>query len=382
MRPRIKGYYLHYAPVSDVSRVKSGVTRKVFDQINAIRRGGIECEPMLYSQPSSVLGLICSSLLPFPDGVVWPDADSVKDADFIYIRRPRVTSKQLLEFMESYKRVNPNGLILYEMPTYPHDKEMMNPKMYMALLKDRHYRKHLHKYVDRIVDLSGTDEIFGVRTLHIKNGIDFERVSKKRPVPDIESRINIASAAYYYRHHAVERLIEGMREYYSKGGERDILLKIAGEGEEISRYRHLSKADELKGHIEFVGMLDQGQLDELYDSCSLALGSLGIHRVGLKTTSAIKSREYLAKGIPFVYSGGIDVFEEDPVDFCLKVPDNDSPIDVEEMVGFHDALYGDSPQTQIIDAIRSYGMTHVSIDSVMGEVVAYIQNNAHAPLHI
>lgn len=372
----MKGLYLSYIDFDHPEEVQSGVAWKITDQIRAFNDAGIQCEHLRYIQPASTFRMTMSCLPLFPDGVEWPDAASVSDANFLYIRQPRITSKQLLEFMQGYKEANPTGIILYEVPTYPHDKEMMNPKMFMALMKDRRHRRFLRKCVDRIVDLSGTPEIYGVKTLQIKNGIDFRRVQAKAPDLDAGDRIEILSAAHYYRSHGVDRALYGLHAYYESGGLREIRLNIAGEGAELSRYRRIAHACGLGAHVRFLGHLGRAEMDALYDECSLGLGALGIHRVGLKTCSAIKTREYLAKGLPFIYSGGVDVIDADPVDFCLKVPADDSPLNFNEVVDFYDAIYGGTSQEEVIERIREYGEAHVSMDAVMEEVIAFVRNSA------
>lgn len=116
-------------------------------------------------------------------------------------------------------------------------------------------------------------------------------------------------------------------------------------------------------------------MDAIYNKCSMALASLGLHRIGLSIASTLKTREYLAKGIPFVYSGEIDVFREDPVDFCFQVPADESPIDIEKLVAFHDRLYAREPEDDLIARIRSYAESHVGMNAAMKNVIDYIKEN-------
>ena len=66
----------------------------------------------------------------------------------------------------------------------------------------------------------------------------------------------------------------------------------------------------------------------LYDRCHFAIASLGLHRIGIDVASTLKTREYLAKGMPFVYSGEVDVFRDEPAHFCMAVPADETPVDV------------------------------------------------------
>ena len=118
-------------------------------------------------------------------------------------------------------------------------------------------------------------------------------------------------------------------------------------------------------------------MDEVYDKCQFAIECLGCHRKGIDRSSSLKSREYLAKGMPFVYSGEIDVFLEDPVDFCLKVPADESPVDIEELVAFADGLYERESEEALIGRIRKYAEGHVGMNVAMKSVIDYVKENCH-----
>lgn len=65
-----------------------------------------------------------------------------------------------------------------------------------------------------------------------------------------------------------------------------------------------------------------------------------MYRLNLKYSSTLKSREYLARGIPFVYSlpiPGID----DECDYCFKVPSDDSAINIDSVMKWVNSLSKD-----------------------------------------
>ena len=69
-----------------------------------------------------------------------------------------------------------------------------------------------------------------------------------------------------------------------------------------------------------------------FNKADIAVGSLGGHRIAIKYIKSLKSREYCARGIPFFYSAIDPDFEGK--DFIHKVPPNDHPIDIEEIINF------------------------------------------------
>ena len=93
------------------------------------------------------------------------------------------------------------------------------------------------------------------------------------------------------------------------------------------------------------------------------------------SSSSLKSREYLAKGIPFATSSKIDVFREHPVDFCLQLAGDDSPINIYKLIEFHDALYEKEAQSQLISRIRSFAEANVSIEGAMKNVIGYLKES-------
>ena len=57
-----------------------------------------------------------------------------------------------------------------------------------------------------------------------------------------------------------------------------------------------------------------------------------IHRKGMEYSKSLKNREYCARGIPFFYAEIDEDFEGK--DFIYKVPADDDPIDIEEIINF------------------------------------------------
>lgn len=369
----LHGYYLHYRDINDSSRKQTGIDLKVAGQIKALNQLGCECEFLYCPQPESVPDMVKSCLPFFPDGITWPDINTLEDPDFLYIRCPRFVSKELLHFLKCFKEKKPQSKVIYEIPTYPYDDGMKTVKMYPALLKDRKNRSGLKSYVDRVSDLSGTQTIFGIETVPFFNGIDLDRVEKREP-SNRGDALRIMCAAFYCDWHGMDRAIKGLEEYYAQGGRRNIILHLAGAGDKLSQLKRMVSDAGLQDHVVFPGVLAGKELDNLYNSASLAIASLGMHRLGLEVASTLKTREYLAKGMPFVYSGKIDVFQNEPMEYSLAVPADDSPIDFESLVAFHDAMYENTSEVQVVDEIRAYAERNITMEAAMGKVADYLKD--------
>jgi hypothetical protein len=88
--------------------------------------------------------------------------------------------------------------------------------------------------------------------------------------------------------------------------------------------------------IKFHGELHGKELDTLFDQMDLGISSLGIHRVGLQEASVLKSREYFARGLPFVYAySDSDLNEEESYALRVHVRETNH-LNFEELVIFYE----------------------------------------------
>ena len=88
-------------------------------------------------------------------------------------------------------------------------------------------------------------------------------------------------------------------------------------------------------YVVLHGQLFGTQLDEVFDKCQFAVGSLGRHRSGITEIKTLKNREYATRGIPFIYSETDSDFDNKP--YVLKAPADETPVDVEQMLAFIDS---------------------------------------------
>lgn len=369
------GYYLHYRDIENPNRVQTGIDKKVAAQIAALNRAGLECEFRLCVQPETVVRTVASCLPLFPDGIRWPAPETLADADYLYIRRPRFASRELLHFLWGFRKVRPDALVMYEVPSYPYDREMGSLKLIPARSKDRRWRRKLSTCVDFVVDLTHAKDIFRIPTVQISNGVELEGIIPRAPSYRAGQPIDIVFVAYFEPWHGADRLIRGVADYLRTDSAREVRLHLAGGGSQLPKLQSLAARLGVGDVVEFLGPLDSSELDVLYDRCTLAVECLGAHRKGDSNfvSSSLKTREYLAKGMPFIHSCDVDFLLREEADFCLRVPGDESPIDFSEVVAFHDELYGHEDEAKLIKRIRAYAERHVSIDAAMEDVIDLIR---------
>lgn len=371
MKEPIKGAYL--ASSAYVRGAEYGsVAGKIAAQVRAFKRAGLDCDLIPVDVPETRWGnaINWAPFLPTLEG--WNPALLSPEYSFLYIRKP-IFSRKFLRFLRAAKGRSPETKIILEIPTYPYDKEMQGAIAGVSLAKDRHYRTKLHRYVDRIADLSRTESIFGIPTLPMINGIDTDAVSTRKPSLR-DGEIHILSVSGMCLWHGIDRAIAGLAAYQSATPQKpEIVLHLAGEGPELERLQLMAEKACLGNAVIFHGELTQDELAKLYDQCTLALASLGSHRLGIAVSSAIKSREYLAKGIPFIYSTPIDILDDDD-SLCLHVAEDESPLDFARIIEFHDQLYAAHAEEKVIEELRALAEARASMDRAMNTVIDYVRS--------
>jgi hypothetical protein len=375
-----KGLYIVFGSndFDEQLRPTTGVGKKIVNQVSSLNIENVmSCKLTIFPSlgGKNYLYKLISYLFldPFDDINI-----DYKQYDFIYIRRFIPTSNSLIKTLKRIKENNPNCKIIYEIPTYPYDMEHYNNiKQYVLLLIDKIFRKKLPKYVDRIVTLSNDDNIFNIPTIKIINGINCKDISIASTETKKEGNIiNLIAVAYFSFWHGYERLLAGLYEYYKDKNDQKYIINIhfVGDGPEIKKYRKLVEDYNLGNYVFFHGILKEKDLDNIYNICDIAVSSLGSHRINIFKTSALKSREYLAKGLPIISSTKIDVLPEN-FKYCYYVPEDDSPVNIDEIVNFYKNIYNNESIEQVRKSIREFAEKNIDISVTMKPVIEFILND-------
>ena len=360
-----KGYFVFQLPESDIANKSNGVAKKITSQIAFFN--------FLQDVNCSYVSLVSSGnkfkkfFKLFNKSIYKSYLKTVSDADFLYVRAIIPNTVGLLEFLKDVKTVKPSCKILYEIPTFPYDAEMTSFKQKLFLFLDKINRRKLCKYVDRIVTLTEDDEIFKCPTIKIKNGTDCNSIDISNNTGFNSDKINLIAVAQFAFWHGYDRLIEGLRNYKKD----NVILHLVGNGQELEKYRCLVEQYGLQKQVLFHGALFGKDLSRIFDIADVCICSLGSHRKGLFVTSELKSREYLARGLPIVTSINIDIIPDD-FPYCLKVPEDDSPIDIDKVVDFVTNLYSNNKREAVKKEIRSFAEKYCSMEYAMKNVKEYI----------
>lgn len=217
---------------------------------------------------------------------------------------------------------------------------------------------------NRIIEYAGESRYFSLglnkKMMLLTNGIDVDNITARLSSPAWPAKeftlIGVASLASW---HAFDRVIHGIYSYKNKHSNEKIKLKliVVGDGEVRKELVKLSQSLRVEDSVEFVGFQIGENLDELFNRSHVAVSSLGLYRIGLDMGSVLKSREYTARGMPFI-STGYDI-DFDPIpSFVLQVKNDNTPVNIEEVIAFYTSIYTDK---NLSDKIRSYAVNNLDL---------------------
>jgi hypothetical protein len=186
----------------------------------------------------------------------------------------------------------------------------------------------------------------------VGNGINVHSIPLKQFKEYSGDNLEIICVSNLSPWHGIDRLLKGLAEYT---GTTRVRVQIVGNGNEMENLKKMVAAYGLEDTVVFHGVLEKKDLDAVFDQCHIAAGSLGIHRIGLSQISALKCREYCARGIPFFCSASdTDFLQEFP--FRLEVPSDDNPINIGHLIDFTRNIYRDAGHP---DIMREYAVKHL-----------------------
>lgn len=291
------------------------------------------------------------------------------DCEYLYIRRVIPVTRSFIFYLKKQREMTPNVKIIYELPTYPYDAEVSSLRERILLSFDKLYRRKLKKYVDLITTFSKDNEIFKIRATTIVNGIDCTNIGvSKRSYSD---EIKLIAVAQFAKWHGYDRVIKGLASYYKNNNYPIVKIDFVGNGDELQLYKKMVNDYQLTNYVTFCGELFGESLQRKFDEVDIALNSLGCHRKKIFLSSELKSREYLARGIPSISSTKIDIIPE-KWKYNLYVPENDNEIDINKIVSFYQNLLQKETVSQIHANIRNYAEKNCEMNVVMRPIFEYI----------
>lgn len=371
---------LLYLSTWDFSNEKSdGVCKKIYSQIAAFEKSGCEVDliyikdsKILYKEEGSIreIGTV-GSIKKTPAYIKMYGKLKNKKYDWVYNRYGMMDTF----YYRVLKKLHKNGArILIEIPTYPYAGERPEGILYRLMFWwDEVYQRKLKNIAERIITYSRDGEIWGIPTLRIMNGIDFDQIKPLSADRKLDDTIDLLIVALMQPHHGYERLLYGLMQYYEKGGTRKILCHFVGDGPERGFYQKIVEENSLSKYVVFYGRKGGKELEELYEKADLGVCVFGAYKQKQYWCSDLKSKEYLAKGIPVITGVETDILKLIDERYYRQFPNDDSWIDINEVIAFYDEIYKDDTAGIANSFIRKAAEQYIGMEKTIAPVIEYAQ---------
>ncbi|ULR32467.1 glycosyltransferase [Dickeya fangzhongdai] len=321
-----------------------GVWKKIKAQVSALRGMGASVDFFYMKEGVIILddGVIKSE---FPIGqkgkyfFYFSLANHIKSErkayDLAYIRKPHggLFVIFLPYLLGALKRIN--TYIVIEIPTYPYKKELNSIKAIIFNIVFDMTLPFFRGKVDEVLYMGDKIEtIWGVKATRISNGIDIDNIKSIKEKDKCSSDFIIVGVANLEFWHGYDRIVEGIKKYT---GKRSVIFNIVGYSQpEYNRLKEMVLKYKIENNVVFHGRKSGGELDVLLEDADVCVDALGRHRSGNNTNSSIKSKEYAARGLPFIKSHVDYSFGDE--EFIFQVPANDSAVDIERIIQWRGSL--------------------------------------------
>lgn len=371
----IKGLFLIHTD-EDTAKA-SGIDQKVNMQIKYFNNNDIKCTPYILKDSMIKNKLLEKLLIRLPfinTRPVWKYDGIFSKVDFIYFRRPANMNIYMVNILRKIKINNTKCKIIMEIPTYPFKKEYDKFYDKTLLWKTNYHIRNLKGLIDKYViigDVDNTKEIFGVSTIKYKNGYDLSQFKIRNSV-GTNGIINFLCLAIFNKWHGYDRLLKGLSSYYKNGGNKNIVIHFVGDGPEVNEYMKITKYEKLESHVKFYGKMKLDDIDPIFDICDIAICTLGNFRRGVFESSELKIRQYLAKGVPIVTACKIDIFENEDFEYRLNYPNDNSEIEIKDILKFYKGLYEKKSKKDVALEIRKFAEKEIDMSVTIRPIIKYI----------
>ncbi len=304
--------------------------------------------------------------------------------DLVYIKG-FLANPYALRIADAAKSANPRCRVIYEIATYPYwgeyrrffrvDWKRRDARAFAGHLLEaaQHWATapRMKRSVDALVVFGQpVERLWGIPAVTIDNGVSVDRIEPRDSSGRMPgAAIRLLGVAGTSVAHGYDRVLDGLAQYRKAKppGGPEVFFDLVGENETVRALRARTAELGLEDAVSFLGYRDSGELALLYNRCDAAVSSLGVYRIGLKWLSPLKSREYCAAGIPFLYA------YEDTLPgnatFAMKIPNDPSPVDIAAVVRFVERCRGNPAVSR---RERQYAEEYFDWKIIMKRVLLFV----------
>jgi len=209
------------------------------------------------------------------------------------------------------------------------------------------------------------DKVFSKKSFVESNWVDTERVSPSESLLEVGASMRILCIGTLAPWHGFDRLLHGLaeqRELLASLG-INVVVDIVGDGDERANLEKIVFECGLDKHVCFHGNVPSTELESFYCVAHIGCSSLGLHRIGLRSASPLKAKEYCAAGLPVLVTKLESDFKLD-LPFTHVVESDETNIDIVSLIHWRSNL----PQRCSAFAISMYAKGFFSASSYLGRL--------------
>lgn len=281
------------------------------------------------------------------------------------------------EEIKMYKRENPFEINLSSFLSYLEF-------YFLPLIREKIYGKSIRNLA--LFGICNSDDIAHYerkmagnvyKTLVLGDAVQTEKFPIKKPtILGQEFRmIFLKGAATNADFNGLDRVFHGMKNY--KGNYN---LKLYLFGKNLESEKKLIQKLEIEEMVICSGFIQQNEVDEILNQMHIGIGALAVHRKGLKSTSTIKTREYCARGLPFIF-GHFDTdfsYSDEAQRFCLQEPASDDSIDFGFVISWYQNM---QLEANIETKMRDFSLKHLEYIFKMKKLLTFINDNNYKKIN-
>lgn len=254
------------------------------------------------------------------------------NVDILYYRTAPLF-KSMLKLMKCIKEKG--GNVICEIPTFPPntEKSMSSIRKLYCMYSNR-FENKISAVIDyyTVIGEDAGGEYKGKPAINIENGIDTEKVPIRKPVNESDT-IHILALASMCYWHGYDRIIKSLAQY---DGDKKVVIHMVGgnDGGYLEKWKDLANNLKLQDKVIFHGKMSGKPLEEMFDLCDIGVNSLAMYKKGFSVTMELKSREYMARGLPFICAVDDPALSNEKTNYWFRVPNDDSIPDMNKIIEF------------------------------------------------
>lgn len=295
--------------------------------------------------------------------------------DLVYIRKmPWLPASRTLA-----RSIPSDTTCIIEIPSYPEDSERtrFGKKRRLELATTDIIGKPIMRRADCIaaIGINPPSTIYCRPAVRLLNGVDVNIYPRRLPTQSADGSIHVMLLACMSYWQGYDRAITGLSQYV---GPNQIYLHFVGNDGDgsLAEWQKLSVELGLENKVIFHGYLHGSELSDLVNHMDCGLGSLGLYRKGISDTCALKVAEYMARGLPFLYTGN-EVKLNPSLPYVRQVTNDSSPLAMEDIVSLVERTRLD---TDTPDKMRSYAQSNMTWAYEMRHMIEAASNKCGSKL--